>query len=465
MSFFDLLREREIEIRVRPGWKLGKSGDGKSFVASSARYGVSPPVGRYAAAFEPANEKLHAGAPLGALRDAAIAADGPSRAASYLVFLQSLARWGLIEFPLVDAGGVRAVALAQLDGEVPALAPEAPPAEAALRRFACLRREDGAWLLEAPLTGLRFMFSDLAALDAPVVRRALAAAGFLEGTAPESDARREALEQWEFHDLMFHGHSRRGWHNDPFGAVFPYIGRLDPPPAIRPPWPGARIGLPRAPNEPAREPFADVLDRRRSERVYDETRPIALRDLGALLDRAARVRSQRTIEFGNYTGQMAEFEITRRPYPNGGASYELEIYVISDRCADLGSGLYHYDAGAHELVRITDRTPEVERILGDARVATGNQADPQIVLAIAARFARVMWKYKSIAYAVILRNAGALYQTLYLAATELGLSPCGLGSGNSANFARATGLDPAIEGTVGEFILGGPPDPGAPTVP
>ena len=86
-------------------------------------------------------------------------------------------------------------------------------------------------------------------------------------------------------------------------------------------------------------------------------------------------------------------------------------------------------------------------------------ADPQIVLAIAARFARVMWKYRSISYGVILRNAGALYQTLYLAATELGLSPCGIGAGDSATFARATGLDPVVEGTVGDFILGGPPRP------
>ena len=68
-----------------------------------------------------------------------------------------------------------------------------------------------------------------------------------------------------------------------------------------------------------------------------------------------------------------------------------------------------------------------------------------------------MWKYRGISYGVILRNTGALYQTFYLVATELGLSPCGIGSGDSALFARMTGLDPIVEGTVGEFILGGPP--------
>ena len=95
----------------------------------------------------------------------------------------------------------------------------------------------------------------------------------------------------------------------------------------------------------------------------------------------------------------------------------------------------------------------------DTKIATAGQADPQIVLAIAARYARVTWKYRSISYAVILRNTGVLYQTLYLAATELGLSPCGLGTGNAALFAQMTGLDPVVEGTVGEFILGGRPRP------
>ena len=200
-----------------------------------------------------------------------------------------------------------------------------------------------------------------------------------------------------------------------------------------------------------------MLERRRSERQYDESRPISLRDLGALFDRAARIRSKQNIQVGNFMGRTTGFEVTRRPYPNGGASYELEIYPIVDRCDGLESGMYHYDAATHELVRITGRTPEVEQILSDANLATAFTANPQIVLAFTARFARVMWKYKSISYGVILRNTGALYQTFYLAATELGLSPCGIGSGNSLLFARASGLDPVIEGTVGDFILGGPP--------
>ena len=182
--------------------------------------------------------------------------------------------------------------LPQWSWYTPRLAPEPPPPEVPLDRFAFLRRDDGAWLLESPLAGARLSFDDLTALAAPVVRRFLAAAGFLEAP-PETgdgDPRRTALAQWEFHDLLFHMHHRVGWHRDPMGALFPYIGRVEPLPAVRPAW---RASASRWPVRPpgARSPSPRCLERRRSERVYDEEHRISLRDLGFLLDRAVRVRS------------------------------------------------------------------------------------------------------------------------------------------------------------------------------
>ena len=455
MSFLDLVREPAIGVRLHAGWTLGPSPDGASFVARSPDWTAPLPLGRHAPAFEAAAERLAAGAPLAALRDVVIAADGAASAGFYLVHLQRLCGWGGIEFPLFDASGERAVVVPQQPSFIPALAPEAPAAP--LDRFACLRRDGGAWLLESPLAGACFRFDDLGALDAPVVRRALDAAGFLETGTPDG-ARRDALAQWEFHDLLFHARSRDGWRREPSGAAFPYIGEIAPLPAARPPWPGTPIPLARAPA--GRESFAAVLERRRSERHYDEAHPISRDDLGALLDRSARIRSSAVVEVADLAGRTAPFELTRRPYPNGGASYELEIYPVVDRCAGLDPGLYHYDAAGHALVRISGRTADVDRFFANARRSTADQAEPQIVLAIAARFARVSWKYKALTYATILRNTGALYQTLYLAATELGLSPCGLGTSDAALFARATGLDPTVEGSVGDVILGGRPRPG-----
>ena len=456
MGFVDLTKVPAILVRLPAGHEIARSPDGGSFVLKSP-LGEGPPFARYVREFERANALLRGGVPLKELRDAVIEAGNPSLAASYLVMLQRLHRLRVFELPLVDETGEQAVLLPQREDHVPRLAAEPPPTDASLDRFACLRRAEGGWLLESPLAGACLRISDLGALDVPVVRRALAAEGFLETAGGETGPRGQALAQWEFHDLLYHWHHRPGWHRDSVGATYPYIGEIEPLPAVRPPWPGERISLPVAADGAGGESLARVLEQRRSERFYDEERRISLTDLGALLDRAARVRDRYTTPVGNALGKTCEFELTRRPYPNGGASYELEIYPIVDRCDGLDSGLYHYDAATHELVMIAGRTPDVEGILEEAKVATGYLADAQIVLAISARFARVMWKYKSISYGVILRNAGALYQSLYLTATDLGLSPCGLGTGNSARFARVTGLDPVIEGTVGDFILGGPP--------
>lgn len=454
-SFIDLTREPGVRVGLASGWRISRTEDGASF-AMENEYGILPPFADWSPGFEVANERVRHGAPLGALRDTVIESGGTERAAAYLIMLQLLCRRGFLAFGLADNAGPYATLEPLREDFVPTL-PSLPAASDPLHRFALLRRDGGAWLLESPLCAARLRFDDIQALDRPLARRALAGAGFLQSAGEGRNARQlEALRQWDFHDLLFHCRSRNGWHRDPFGGLYPYIGEIEPPPAIRPRWPGEAIPLPRAPAG-ADEPFARVLERRRSEREYDESRPISLADLGALLDRCAASRSSSTNPVYNLLGQSAPFETSTRPYPNGGASYELEIYPVVDRSSDLPSGCYHYDAGAHELVRICGRTSDVEEVLQEASVATMGMARPQVVFVIAARFARVMWKYKAIAYSVILRNTGALYQTLYLAATELGLSPCGLGSGNSVVFARMTGLDPWVEGSVGDFILGGPP--------
>ena len=81
----------------------------------------------------------------------------------------------------------------------------------------------------------------------------------------------------------------------------------------------------------------------------------------------------------------------------------------------------------------------------------------QVVVILAARFRRLTWKYSSIAYALILKHVGVVYQTMYLTATAMGLAPCALGGGDSDLFARASGVDYYDESSVGEFLLGSRP--------
>ncbi len=452
--FLDLLNEPSIQARLRSSFSILEDEDSFYLEIDNDR---RVPIGAFDRGYVSANQKLAVGAPLAALRDQVIADSDSSRASRYLPWLKQLAVLGVIEFPLVDENGEQAVLLPQRADFVPALAADSPAPDIELHRFACLRRAEGAWLIEMPMAGARVRVDKLQALEHSLVRRALSAAGFLDLHLTGDEDNQLALQQWEFHDLVFHAHHRNGWHRDPKGDQFPFIGKIEPLPAVRPPWPGERIQLKCAPERDDSESFTSVLGRRRSERKYDESGLISLEDLGALLDRAARIRALDWRDVRNRAGTTGRLETSQRPYPSGGASYELEIYPVVDRCDGLAAGMYHYDPDAHQLVKITDRTRHVDSLLRESRACTGDQADPQILLIIAARFARVMWKYRSNGYSIILRNTGTLYQTLYLAATELGLSPCAIGGGDSAVFAEITGLDPVIEGSVGEFILGGLP--------
>jgi hypothetical protein len=66
------------------------------------------------------------------------------------------------------------------------------------------------------------------------------------------------------------------------------------------------------------------------------------------------------------------------------------------------------------------------------------------------------WKYQGTPYQLMLQEAGALYQTMYLAATALGLAPCAVGAFPELAVAEVLDLDPKDEPQVGLFALGVP---------
>jgi SagB-type dehydrogenase family enzyme len=189
-------------------------------------------------------------------------------------------------------------------------------------------------------------------------------------------------------------------------------------------------------------PFTRVLEERRSRRSPG-TQPITVSELGELLFRSSRVRK---------VMPAAAHEVSDRVYPGGGAVYELEIYPVVRSCEGLAPGLYRYDPGDHRLERLSGMSPEARELLESAGRTAG--ADPpEILLVLAARFQRMTWKYRSMAYATILKDVGVLYQTICLVATAMGLAACALGGGDSDLFARAAGTRYTAETSVGELIL------------
>lgn len=346
-----------------------------------------------------------------------------------------------------------------------------------LSRFAFLRRSDSRLVLESPLSCARIellhpaaanLIASLAtpsrAADAAravpgVAQRTaadflalLAYAGMLarvdgKGSADEDES--PVLRTWHFADLLFHARSRGGRHDEPYD-LFRFRGKLPSLPAVKPPTSGATIVLyaPDLAQLTTRDvPFTRVVEERRSVREYGK-HPIAVRQLGEFLYRVARVK--RVIE---PDGERILYQASARPYPGGGACYELELYLAVNRCDGLAQGLYHYDPLNHRLETIPNSERHLEQMI--RQTIPGEATAPrQVLIVIAARFQRVAWKYNASSYASILKDVGVLFQTMYLVATAMSLAPCALGGGDSELFARALGVPYLEENAVGEFLLG-----------
>jgi len=352
-----------------------------------------------------------------------------------------------------------------------------------LSRFAYLHRVGGEAILESPLSAARIMLHDsrlaglVYALTTPatvaeVGRRAgdlsqevalplmslLLNAGMLS-VVNDNNASAEdehpTLQSWEFHDLLFHARSREGRHDAPVGNMYPLAGRFEPLPAVKPVATTETIDLYRpdlSELERCDPPLVRVMEERSSIREYG-AEPMTIEQLGEFLYRVGRVRACSMLDFETPHGPT-RMEISSRPYPTGGALYELEIYPVVQACGGLDRGLYLYDPLDHRLARVSPWTAEVERLCYSANAAMGMLNEGlQVVLILASRFQRVTWKYMTLAYALILKDVGVVFQNMYLAATAMGLAPCAIGVGDSDLFARAIGSDYYAETSVGEFAL------------
>jgi SagB-type dehydrogenase family enzyme len=180
-----------------------------------------------------------------------------------------------------------------------------------------------------------------------------------------------------------------------------------------------------------------VIEARRSVR-YHAPEPITIETLGQFLFRTARA------------GDDGRFRL----YPGGGACHPLEVYVIAAHCAGLEPGLYRYLATSHELLPVAADPDVVQSFVSNSAVPMERGCAQQVQLVFTARFDKINRRYEGNAYALILQEVGALYQTMYLVATAMGLAPCGVGGGNADAFARMIGTDPLEEASVGAFVIG-----------
>lgn len=361
-----------------------------------------------------------------------------------------------------------------------------------LSAYAVLRTDRNVYLLESPLALHRVLLHRaeavtlIASLASPVTPAALAASlapvGEVAGDAlayltaagmvvqaesaadplafaEDSDS---SLAGWSPYDLLFHAASTLGRHDRNIGRT--------------------RLSTETVPAEPVVKPQADryvqlrrprwedlgktdvsltaAIEGRRSVRRHD-TRPVTVTELGDLLYRTARVRSLITVreECGAAAGEPeVKNEISDRPYPSGGACYEMELYATVRKCAGLEPGVYHYDPLGHRLEPVSGDQAAADELLSLARVQSAMEEPPQVLISMTARFRRLTSRYEGLAYRAALMSVGVMMQNFYLVCTAMRLAPCALGSVSITAAARAFGTDWRVEPCVGQFVVGREPD-------
>ncbi len=408
------------------------------------------------------------------LADRVIAADGESTLAGFYYYLQTFIKRQMINFSVSLEGSPLATLVPASQHYTFRPGQAGPGKPCILSRFAYCRRENERMILECPLSHgkmelgghpagamiselskpvttaeLAKAFPDIPADTVSLFVNLMLGAGFItefDQAQPHPDGD-EVLALWDFHDLLFHSRSRAGRHGNSVGATYRFHNKIPPLPAVKPPMSEKVIALFR-PDLDRLElddfPFTLVLENRISVREYAE-QPVTAEQVGEFLYRTARVKKivKNDIQ-----------DVSFRAYPGGGAIYELELYLTVHECAGIPSSLYHYDPQNHQLGKVTGLNEDTEKLLKDAAGSAGMDKFPQVLINVTARFQRLSWKYESIAYSVILKNVGVLYQTMYLVATAMDLAPCAVGAGDSDLFARAAGLNYYEETSVGEFMLG-----------
>ncbi|MEV0357584.1 SagB family peptide dehydrogenase [Nocardia sp. NPDC050697] len=350
-------------------------------------------------------------------------------------------------------------------GTPPRDEPAPLPPGATLSKFAVLHRDSDGFVLEHPLSWCDIRIHDLrllTLLEQSGAEDSGLPAGFLADlhrggflADPAAEAAEFRSRSWSAPDLWFHRRSTLGerivtWEH--FGPTKWAKGRFPQPPTRKPDYPAAPIPLPRpdlAALRAADPTLTAVLEDRVSTRAFDDAAPITVAQLGELLFRTARSRGVRSEAPGE--------ELVSKPYPSGGSVYELELYPVVRNVAGLEPGMYHYDAHGHTLRKIAEAgSPAVATLVKSTSATLADGAEPQVLLVLGARTGRVMWTYEQVSYAVILKHVGVLMQTVYLAATAMGLGACAQGFGDTAAFVSAAGVDELEECSVGSIIVGTP---------
>ena len=280
-----------------------------------------------------------------------------------------------------------------------------------------------------------------------------------------TDIDQEAIEAgWNRQDLSFHQHTRRHIVDLQAEESLPRPISRKIPPAKRQRVILSTVSLPSPAIDNQKTNFYQVIQKRQSIRAYN-SKPITARQLGSLLWYSMHTREEITCD----PALPRSYEGLLRPVASAGGIHSIELYLCIKQCIGVSPGFYHYDSFDHTLGKMSDLNKPCQSMLEMAvnttcrapqvaSVSPGQGQQPDVLIVMATRYERnaSLHSETGLAYALILKDAGSIYQQLYLVATAMGLAPCGLSFGSSELFEQVSGISGSIECSIGEFMIGNP---------
>ena len=269
---------------------------------------------------------------------------------------------------------------------------------------------------------------------------------------------------WNKQDLSFHNHTRRHIIDRCQEELLHRNINRPLPPARNQRIILSTVPLPQPKIKKQDADFYQIIRKRQTIRSYNSN-PITLEALGNLLWYSVHTREEIICD----PALPRSYEGLLRPVASAGGLHSIELYLCIKQCIGIGSGLYHYDSFDHCLGKMSELNNPCQNMLEmavnttcrgpqAASISPGQGQQPDVLIVMATRYERnaILHSETGLTYALILKDAGSIYQQLYLVATALGLAPCGLSFGSSELFEQASGIPSKIECSVGEFMIGNP---------
>ncbi|MCL1999098.1 MAG: SagB/ThcOx family dehydrogenase [Turicibacter sp.] len=195
--------------------------------------------------------------------------------------------------------------------------------------------------------------------------------------------------------------------------------------------------------------YTNILEARRSIRVFDENATITQSQLAFILHTAQGIQGAR--------GKDEAF--TLRAVPSGGARHPFETYIAIRAVDGLEPGFYYYAPAATSgqkrvvlefLHPITNYAEQITDMLVGQKWAAKSQA----TIFLSCVPYKAEWRYRELAHRVVLIDLGHVGQNIMLSATALGLGSCCIAAYDQQLCDKNLALDGEDEYTVYAVPIG-----------